>query len=96
MLKPKVSDLVRLKPLEVRETYPSVGVYLGGMTVLVYDQEIEEILPRPLAVGDRVRHHVADLEGRILGIDGSDVWLRTETSCISVKLRNLTRINVPS
>ena len=63
MLKPKIGDMVRLKPLVVYTTYDGeyqcVKLQAGriddlGETWIKADL-IEEILPRPLAVGDRVR-----------------------------------------
>lgn len=90
MLKPKVGDLVRLNPQYVVEVNCLDCWFrcYGGETFGF--GEIEEILPRPLAVGDRVRHTTADVTGVVLGVDGEDAWVRTGLSkCIAVKAKNL-------
>ncbi len=81
MLKPKVGDLARLKPREIRRVNGAgdIECYVGGMNVLVYDNEVEEILPRPLAVDDRVRFVDACGDGNILtilAVDGEEAWVK--------------------
>ena len=92
MLKPKVGDLVRLKPQCVVAISDSGWFSTKGTGLLFQWNEfdIEEILPRPLAVGDHVRHTTADIPGVVLGVDGEDAWVRTGLSrCIAVKAKNL-------
>ncbi len=81
MLKPKVGDMVRLKPLLVERVEPGWCcdvLVAGGITL---NREcVEEILPRPLRVGDRVRY-LAGVAAQapiftILAIDGEDVWMK--------------------
>ena len=85
MLKPKVGDLVRLKPMKITgfledENRYSIIQY-GGYWFSVAENEIEEILPRPLAVGDRVSFTVGILDrsrsmgGEIAAVRGSYFWV---------------------
>ena len=76
-VKPKVGDLVRLKPLIVEQAYSGVidnVIVASGMTLNA--RYIEEILPRPLAVGDRVMDGLTFLEGTILAIADDEAWVQ--------------------
>lgn len=85
MLRPKVGDLVRLKPLVVssssaNDENPAIQ-YFGtkrsdDYEFFVYVDMVEEILPRPLAVGDRVRHlRASECRGTIVAILDLDAFI---------------------
>ena len=85
MLKPKVGDLVRLKPFKIIDGTTEGRFALthdDGYWFSVAENEIEEILPRPLAVGDRVRFVLgapdcpSDARGTIVAISGEWAWVR--------------------
>lgn len=80
----KAGDLVRLEPLEVaqvadRPAYPFGPIRLhisDGGSVWVHRDDIEEVLPRPLEVGDRVKHYVAQaVSGVIVAIKGNKIFV---------------------
>lgn len=76
MLKPKVGDLVRLKPMKVEYVSDS-GVGAVGDHSFDLD-DIEEILPRPLAVGDIVCFSElkdSDWRGQVVAISGDHAWV---------------------
>lgn len=66
-------DRIRLKILEVVDSMPNyvIARTFNGEVRTIHDCEIEEVIPRPLAPGDRVQ---ANLE--IVQIDGDTAWCR--------------------
>ena len=104
MLKPKVGDLVRLKPREIRRVNGAgdIECYVGGMNVLAYDNEVEEILPRPLTVGDRVQirdQRDKDIIATVIGLDEEAAWLKWNTGRRernSHRVVDLVRVDDPS
>ena len=97
MLKPKVGDMVRLKP------FPVVSSDRNGFNVdaiqwqLNFDQ-IEEILPRPPAVGDLVkRPYEVGPTGTIIAVDEDHVWIKRSGGFHESRLaENIERIDEPS
>lgn len=82
MLNPKVGDMVRVSPLKVERVEPGIFVVANGVTLHI--SFIEEILPRPLQVGDLVNgissyHH----PGAIKAIDGNIAWVRWDDGAYS-------------
>ena len=79
MLKPKVGDLVRLKPMRVVSVATDYIRCYGGES-FGFDS-IEDILPRPLAVGDRVRFVLgdpdrpSDARGTVMAVYGEMAWV---------------------
>ena len=103
MLKPKVGDVVRLKPLKV-EMVSDSGCFstTGAMTLFQWNEfDIEEILSRPLAVGDRVRFKESrsSFAYEILGLNDDECWIRpinatmARVSSITAKIEDLIRID---
>ena len=96
MLKPRVGDLVRQKPMRVTRVYASTGVSDGWVecsngTCLGFG-EIEEVLPRPLAVGDRVSFMVAEpdcpsgVRGTVLAVSKSTfLWILRDDDCYETR-----------
>ena len=75
MLKPKIGEFVRLSPLRVVAVEADYICCYGGYS-FGFDA-IEEILPQPLAVGDRVGvksnpHHES---GEIAAIRDGEAWV---------------------
>ena len=81
---PKVGDLVRLKPLPIMEVYDAKDYgehrfdlrrpnFNGDFSV----DDIEEVLPRLLAVGDRVTWYSnSKARGVVLAIVESQAWVK--------------------
>ena len=91
-MKPQFGDLVRLTPQRITRQ-DGLYVYLGGTDVLIYERDIEEILPRPIGVGNRVIHVPTGVTGTVLAIDGDDAWIRADTkTAMSVKGKNLEHL----
>ena len=99
MLKPKVGDLVRLKPMKVLSIGEDDSVYLQDEFSWNRHEaynNIEEILPRPLAVGDRVRVGAGNNPGEIVGLHGAWAWVFFKSGGFeSYEIRRLTRIDEP-
>ena len=106
MLKPKVGDLVRLKPLLVEwvgEEDLSDMLVASGKTLNI--SYVEEILPRPLAVGDRViridkRHDIDksyDNRATVLGVYKDWVWIVRDLNeaLATFRMDELKRIDKP-
>jgi hypothetical protein len=102
MLKPKVGDLVRLKPLVVAKMISgeddcfifrtAPGSALDG--TWIKGDLIEEILPYPLQVGDRVRFYDSQPDAStkiILAIDDDAAWLKYESGTRSAHLLSVLR-----
>lgn len=73
MLKPKVGDMVTLKPMKVIDVEDGTDLRRAGAKIGGYFtsnwvplEAIASIEPRPLAVGDRVQwnHPVSNFDGR--------------------------------
>lgn len=98
MLKPKVGDLVRLKPFKVTRLNSDYFECYGG-TSNGYDS-IEEILPRPLAVGDRVQVIRSEYPatGVILAVDKTAAWVCWEPNRgrTTEEIAGLKRVDEPS
>lgn len=59
MPKPKKGDFIRLSPVEVLGTYDDREQFLvkvDGHEIFVSQKNIDEVIPPPLKVGDRVTH----------------------------------------
>jgi len=80
---PKVGDMVRLKPAEVLyishgDTKWPIHARLAIGAIWIGEDDVEEILPRPFKVGDKV---VCDSAGslagvaEVKGICGAYAWL---------------------
>ena len=97
MLKPKVGDLVRLKVNVTQiDRAGQIQAYIGGCDCYINDEDIEEILPRPLAVGDRVRVGAGNGAGEIVGLHGAWAWVFFKVGGFeSYEIRRLTRIDEP-
>jgi hypothetical protein len=79
MLNPKVGDMVRLKPQKVSFVCDDESLFLDftqsrSKTGFSF-KEIEEILPRSLAVGDCVRSPTGQLKGSIKAIHDVFAWV---------------------
>ena len=107
MLKPKVGDLVRLKPLKVANVSDSGCFSTVGTPSLFQWNEfnIEEVLPRPLAVGDRVvRIDTGNpIAGTVKAIDEPlggvrEAWVRFDCGYRNVTVydSSLRRIDEPA
>ena len=97
MLKPKVGDLVRLKPMKVVDVN-STEFKVGPESdpYWLRNEDIEEILPRPLAVGDQVRVGAGIGAGEIVGLHGAWAWVFFKVGGFeSYEIRRLTRIDEP-
>ena len=99
MLKPKVGDMVRLKPLLVESVSNDAPAYFStkrpdNYSYHVHQDMIEEILPRPLAVGDRVRCEHSYGLGKIIAVNADVAWLNWDAGGYGTrKLANLTRVD---
>ena len=97
MLKPKIGDLVRLKPVIVSKVNDKYFTINRGRDYFdIFLDMIEEILPRPLAVGDRVRVGAGNGAGEIVGLHGAWAWVFFKIGGFeSYEIRRLTRIDEP-
>ena len=97
MLKPKVGDMVRLKPLLVESVSNDAPAYFStkrpdNYSYHVYQDMIEEILPRPLVVGDRVSFMVGEqdcpsgVRGTIIAVSKSTfLWILRDDDCYETR-----------
>lgn len=95
MLKPKVGDMVRLKLLIIRDfSADDLFVYFENGQRARVDQ-IEEVLPRPLAVGDRVRTPFTQSpKGTILAFCDAWAWVFWDGATFGTyETKDLTRID---
>ena len=78
MLKPNIGDLVRIKPMEVVRV-DNDGFFhtiFEGMYFMWPESAIDAILPRPISVGDRVRHmEVKDCLGNVVAIKNGKAFV---------------------
>ncbi len=106
MFKPKIGDLVRPKPQRVTKVHEGSSnndgwVECYGGNNLGFS-EIEEILPRPFAVGDRVQirdQRDKDVIAIVIGLDEEAAWLKWNTGKRernSHRVVDLVRVDDPS
>ena len=97
MLIPKVGDMVRLKPMVVdRLSSAEFRVAVSdNESYWIYLEHIEEIIPRPLAVGDRVanKYDSDAVAGELLAIHGALGWVLLKGNFITRELTNLVRVD---
>ena len=99
-MKPKVGDMVTLKPLRVLEIDGGIIRLAGGerFTAWVAPSAIASIEPRPLNVGDRVQWQGSGEFGEIIAVHDKSAWvnwdtLRWDNSKLgTVPISHLTRI----
>lgn len=101
-MKPKVGDLVRLKPIRIVRVETDHVICYGGES-FGFDA-IEEILPRPIAVGDRVSFLASrsdcpsSVRGKILAVQqttrGTYAWVERDDGVFATLHETaLTRID---
>ena len=96
-MKPKVGDLVRLKPLLVEAVGTGICddvLVAGGFSLNV--NRIEEILPRPLTVDDRVTLTIggdcpSSVHGEIIAAKNDRFWVLHDYGFATVRGDELRR-----
>lgn len=94
MLKPKVGDMVTLKPMLVRERNQK-GFWTGKLDEgykYFLDEEAVSIEARALQVGDKVKDW-DNAQATVLAFDGEEAWLKAEDGTHwTGRLSDLTRV----
>jgi hypothetical protein len=97
MLDPRAGDLVRLKPVRIDRISVCDGAVRTTCGASFPIELVEEILPRPFAVGDCVRQAgIKDgiSRGAIVAIDNRKAWVQWYTGANTVhSIEELRRIN---
>lgn len=94
MLEPRAGDLVRLKPVRIDRISACDGAVRTTFGASFPIELVEEILPRPFAIGDIVRYYDSSItfpEIRILAIDGDVAWIKWASGDRSVALLSVLR-----
>ena len=95
----KVGDMVRLKPVLVAKLgsindMPTIRCILPGANSYAWISHdlVEEVLPRPLAVGDRVVSKDGRHVGTVAAICDVYAWVKADGSFGTYSLAGLTRL----
>lgn len=84
-MKPKVGDMVRLKPLRVAYVWENESFSVDGLQAIPCwrSNDIEEILPRAVEVGDKVRYRDStnpNSVGVIIAIYEDCAWVKRHSN----------------
>lgn len=93
MLKPKVGDMVTLKPMPVTQVGESSFVLHYGSVSYAFDA-IASIEPRPLQVEDQIEYEFCGevIRGKILSIYGGKAWILCYDTYRTISIDLLTRV----